>query len=104
MDSSAPKELKDMYRIVCTMYVRPESSAFRQPVDWKGLGLLDYPQIIKKPMDLGSIKQNLENNKYESKEQVAADVRLVWTNCMLYNSDGSEVSSRVFKSLVATLT
>lgn len=91
MDSNASREMKDMHRIVCMMYVRPEGAAFRQPVDWKGLGLIDYPQIIKKPMDLGTIKNNLENGKYENKDQVAADVRLVWTNCMLYNSDGSEV-------------
>ena len=97
MDLSAPREMRDMHRIVCTMFVRPESAAFRQPVDWKGLGLLDYPQIIKKPMDLGTIKNNLESNKYQNKEQVASDVRLVWTNCMLYNSDGSEVTP-IFKS------
>jgi hypothetical protein len=25
---------------------------FLQPVDWQGLGLMDYPDIIKEPMDL----------------------------------------------------
>ena len=28
---------------------------FRSPVNWKELGLLDYPTIIKQPMDLGTI-------------------------------------------------
>ena len=42
-------------------------------------------------MDLGTIKKNLEADKYESVEDVANDIRLVWTNCMLYNRDGSEV-------------
>jgi len=30
-------------------------------VDWKALGLVDYPDIIKRPMDLGTIKKKLEN-------------------------------------------
>ena len=54
------------------------------------LGLTDYPIIVKRPMDLGTIKQRLENDEYESLEQAAADMRLVWTNCMSYNQDGSE--------------
>ena len=28
---------------------------FRSPVNWKELGLLDYPTVIKQPMDLGTI-------------------------------------------------
>ena len=30
----------------------PKSYEFREPVPWKELGLSDYPEIIKKPMDL----------------------------------------------------
>lgn len=103
MDPNAPKELREMHRLVCTLYIRPEGGAFRTPVDWKTMGLLDYPQIIKHPMDLGTIKSNLEAGKYSSKEEVAADIRLVWTNCMLYNTDGSEVSKKIscFTSLLS---
>lgn len=28
---------------------------FRYPVNWKEMGLLDYPTVIKQPMDLGTI-------------------------------------------------
>ena len=28
------------------------AEAFLQPVDWRALELLDYPEIIKNPMDL----------------------------------------------------
>ena len=96
MEPSSSKEMKEMHRLVCGMIIRPESFAFRQPVDWKNLGLVDYLDIIKHPMDLGTIKANLEAGKYETPEQVAADVRLVWSNCMTYNSDGSEVWKRKF--------
>ena len=59
-------------------------------MDWKALGLYDYPQIIKKPMDLGTIKKNVTARKYATIAEAAEDVRLVWTNCMTYNADGSD--------------
>jgi hypothetical protein len=43
----------DMLKLVLGLMSRPESLAFRDPVDWKGLGLDDYPAIVKAPMDLG---------------------------------------------------
>jgi hypothetical protein len=36
-------------------YVSP-TDAFLAPVDWKGLQLMDYPLVVKHPMDLGTIK------------------------------------------------
>lgn len=54
-------------------------------------GLTDYPQIIKHPMDLGTIRTRLKKgNHYKTLYQVAEDVRLVWQNCMTYNADGSD--------------
>jgi hypothetical protein len=82
----------DMYKIVCSMISRPESMAFREPVQWKLLGLIDYLDVIKQPMDLGTIKIGIEKRKYETLADIAYDVRLVWRNCMTYNRDGSEVS------------
>eukprot|EP01033_Poteriospumella_lacustris_P011621 gene11621-8276_t len=69
---------------------RNECEPFRLPVDWQGMGLVDYPEIVKVPMDLGTVKKKIEEDKYETVEEIAADVRLVWSNCMLYNSTGSE--------------
>ncbi len=37
----------------------PNAYPFLEPVDWKELELLDYPQIIKNPMDLGTVKEQL---------------------------------------------
>lgn len=34
----------------------PQAYAFLEPVDYIGLNLLDYPDIIKNPMDLGTVK------------------------------------------------
>jgi hypothetical protein len=41
-----------------------ESQPFLEPVDWKALGIPDYPTIIKNPMDLGTISKKLKENKY----------------------------------------
>mmetsp|Transcript_3849 Transcript_3849/g.5565 ORF Transcript_3849/g.5565 Transcript_3849/m.5565 type:complete len:216 (-) Transcript_3849:256-903(-) len=54
------------------------------------LGLFDYPQIIKKPMDLGTVKKKMSSKQYKTLHDCAQDVRLVWNNCMTYNADGSE--------------
>ena len=59
-------------------------------MEWEALGLLDYPEIVKRPMDLGTIKNKLENSEYNTEHEVAQDIRLVWSNCMIYNQDGSD--------------
>lgn len=58
---------------------------FNAPVDPVALSLADYNQIIKTPMDLGTIKAKLHALAYSSREQVADDVRLVFRNAILYN-------------------
>jgi len=54
------------------------------------MGLFDYPKVIKKPMDLGTVKRNIVDRKYQSLPEAAEDVALVWKNCMTYNADGSD--------------
>ena len=56
-----------------------------------GFGLTDYPAIIKKPMDLGTLKKNLKDNKYSTIDEALADLQLIWTNCKTYNMEGSEI-------------
>lgn len=38
----------------------------------------------------GQVRTKLEEGRYEGAEDVARDVRLIWSNCILYNSPGSE--------------
>jgi E1A/CREB-binding protein len=64
---------------------------FNCPVDPVELGLPDYFDIIKKPMDLGTIQKKLENGTYHSIEEFQADVFLTFDNAMTYNEDGSVV-------------
>lgn len=67
----------------------PEAVNFLKPVDYKSLGLIDYPQIVKKPMDLSTIRKKIKQDKYSTIEEVIEDLNLIWDNCRLYNQAGS---------------
>lgn len=70
---------------------KEEAGAFLEPVDWNALGLPDYPSVIKKPMDLGTIEDKLNTGKYDGPPKFAADVRLVFKNAMTYNRPDSDI-------------
>jgi Bromodomain len=62
-----------------------------------------YREIIKNPMDFGTMRKKIRQGKYGvGSKAVAAlyhDFLLVFDNCFLYNSDESEVTeeaSRMF--------
>nr|DAD22203.1 TPA_asm: hypothetical protein HUJ06_023666 [Nelumbo nucifera] len=64
---------------------------FNVPVDVDGMGLHDYNQIIKHPMDLGTVKTKLGKNLYASPLDFASDVRLTFNNALVYNPKGHDV-------------
>lgn len=64
---------------------------FNEPVNAKALGLVDYHDIIKHPMDLGTIKTKMSQNQYQSPREFSDDVRLVFHNAMTYNPKGQDV-------------
>ncbi len=64
-------------------------SEFAQPVDHVELGLTDYLDVVKKPMDLGTLKRNLKDQRYTYYYEFVQDMDRIWTNCMLYNGPGS---------------
>ncbi|KAI4296470.1 hypothetical protein L6164_036426 [Bauhinia variegata] len=66
---------------------------FNSPVDVVGMGLHDYYDIIKQPMDLGTVKSNLAKNVYSTPADFAADVRLTFNNALVYNPQGHDVYS-----------
>lgn len=67
----------------------PRSLPFRKPVDPVALGIYPaYNQIITHPMDLGTIKTQIDNNFYTSKDDLIADIQLVWNNAKKFNPKG----------------
>lgn len=66
---------------------------FHEPVDPVKLSIPDYFDVIKHPMDFGTIKRKLGNNVYRSGEEFIADLDLVFQNCRAYNQPGTDVHS-----------
>ncbi|XP_062155801.1 transcription factor GTE6 isoform X1 [Alnus glutinosa] len=67
---------------------------FMEPVDVEGLKLHDYYEVIDKPMDFSTIKNQMEakdGTGYKNVREICADVRLVFKNAMKYNNERSDV-------------
>jgi Bromodomain len=81
LSTSGKEAMRRMMRIVDSFLARPDSGPFREPVDWRGLELYDYVEVIKSPMDLGTVKRKLERGQYANAAACTYDIRLVWKNC-----------------------
>ncbi|KAH6566954.1 hypothetical protein BASA60_009235 [Batrachochytrium salamandrivorans] len=85
----APRERSPLYIFMMKMVVElkedDNSWPFLEPV----AGVPDYYDIIKEPMDLGTLERNVEADKYNRSEQFFRDVLLIFSNCRTYNEDSS---------------
>ncbi|XP_066339479.1 transcription factor GTE12-like [Miscanthus floridulus] len=64
---------------------------FKEPVDPVLYRIPDYFDVIRNPMDLGTVKNKLTKKQYASIEEFAADVRLTFSNAMKYNPPENDV-------------
>jgi E1A/CREB-binding protein len=69
----------------------PEATPFRIPVDPNALGIPDYFEIIKTPMDMSCIKRKLDTGAYQDPWQFVNDVFLMFENAWVYNRKTSRV-------------
>ncbi|CAM8968037.1 unnamed protein product [Rhodiola kirilowii] len=97
-EAAAAKRMQELIRQISTILRQMSQHKwawpFLQPVDVEGLGLHDYYQVIDKPMDFSTIKNQIEamdGTGYKSVRDVCADIRLVFKNAMKYNDDRSDV-------------
>ncbi|CAN8069735.1 unnamed protein product [Agarophyton chilense] len=66
------------------------ASSFAEPVDLGDEGQSSYLQVIKNPMDLGTIVNRLKEGTsqlghFRTVNEVLADIELVWWNCAQFN-------------------
>jgi len=59
---------------------------FIAPVDPIALGIPTYFDVIKDPMDLGTIQTKMDHNEIESPEEFARLVRLTFENAITFNT------------------
>lgn len=85
------ESLQECAQILKFFQQRPDADAFTEPVDWEAFGLMDYPEIITHPMDLGTVQTKLEDGKYSTANDFAKDMRMIWKNAMTYNRPDSDI-------------
>ncbi|KAK9727433.1 hypothetical protein K7432_001872 [Basidiobolus ranarum] len=73
--------IKELHKKRHANYAYP----FLEPVDWEAMNLPDYPNIIKQPMDISTIKKKLESGAYHNINDFEGDIRLMLENCYTYN-------------------
>ena len=70
---------------------QPQGAWFAAPVDWRALNLPDYPDVVKRPMDFATVKNNVETGLVETPDEFKASVMLVFKNAMQYNAKKDNV-------------
>ncbi|KFO69593.1 Bromodomain testis-specific protein [Cuculus canorus] len=85
-------QLQYLQRVVMkAMWRHNFSWPFHHPVDAAALNLPDYYSIIKKPMDLSTIKKRLEHNYYTKAVECIEDFKTMFLNCYVYNKPGDDI-------------
>jgi len=69
----------------------PDVAPFMEPVDWRGLNLPSYPKIVKKPMDLGTMRAKLDRGEYPNANRFWDDFKLMIKNCFAFNPSNTPV-------------
>uniref|UniRef100_A0A803T662 RING-type E3 ubiquitin transferase n=1 Tax=Anolis carolinensis TaxID=28377 RepID=A0A803T662_ANOCA len=92
----SPTDRRTCERLLLYLYCHEMSLAFQDPVPPT---VPDYYKIIKKPMDLSTIKNRLQMHYplYTKLEDVVADFRLIFQNCAEFNEPDSEVADAGMK-------
>ena len=86
------KVAKRMMAHMTNTQKNPKAWIFLEPVNPEKLGINDYHDIIQRPMDFGTIKDKLNRHGYMSMQNFLQDVEVVFSNCLLYNGELSQVS------------
>jgi len=87
--SKMDKDLTICHTLISEMEAQEHAWPFMFPVNTKQFPT--YKKVIKTPMDINTIKTKLEKNNYKFRDEFVDDVRLIFTNCELFNEDDSPV-------------
>lgn len=69
--------------------MRPLNTFFSDPVDVNSPDLPGYAEKVVRPMDLSTVKANLEKNAYKTSNEWYRDVCLIYENAIQYHSEDS---------------
>ncbi|MFH4979228.1 hypothetical protein AB6A40_005937 [Gnathostoma spinigerum] len=88
------EQMKYCHRVITELFSKKCKSftwPFLEPVDVEGLKLHDYYDIVKQPMDLGTVRRKLEGKQYATPDEMRDDINLVCENCFKYNPPSDPV-------------
>ena len=90
----ADKDLTICSTLISEMEAHEDSGPFLFPVNTKQFST--YKKVIKTPMDIATIKKKLDlpsgnASAYKSRNEFVEDVRLIFSNCEVFNEDDSPV-------------
>ncbi|XP_075537486.1 protein polybromo isoform X7 [Dermacentor variabilis] len=91
-ESTLKKRLKVLIRTLLNYtdeVGRPLISIFMEKPSRKDYP--DYYEVITNPIDMKTIHENVKNNKYSSEDAMVSDVKLMFSNCRMYNEEGSQI-------------
>lgn len=86
-----------------------DSEPFAEPVDAVAEEVPNYYAVIKRPMDLRTLRENLGKGIYSTVESFEAAFYLIIENSILFNGLGHKVSQgglrllKAFRVLIASL-
>jgi hypothetical protein len=79
-------EARSYFKTMISEVLKMEQSlAFREPLDWRSVGLSDYPLVVKRPMDLRTHRQIVDADEFKTETEFFETLDLILTNCQLYN-------------------
>ncbi|KAI6045992.1 hypothetical protein EDC04DRAFT_3103553 [Pisolithus marmoratus] len=87
--SSTPRSAEQnfLHRLLGDLKAHPSAWAFLNPVN--GEEVVDYYDVVKRPMDLSTMEHKLNTNQYSNMKAFIDDTQLIFDNCRLYNPEGS---------------
>jgi hypothetical protein len=86
-----PQDLADCREIHAGLMAKERNNInylFLEPVDTTYFP--DYLTVIRKPMDLRTLKENLDGGTYTTKEEFYTDTQLIFDNAIKFNKEREE--------------
>ncbi|KAF8649828.1 hypothetical protein AX16_005593 [Volvariella volvacea WC 439] len=94
-DDGTTEQLKFCSRVLTDLHRKQHyaiAHPFYEPVDYVKLDLPTYPKIVKKPMDLSTMRKKLDNHEYPNAQKFCDDFKLMIRNCFAFNPAGTPVN------------
>lgn len=86
-----PVQLENCRKITQNIWDMPVSEPFHEKVDPVREQAPNYYEKIRRPMELRTVLEKLDNGQYPTVEKWREDMLLIWKNAMTYNEAGNPI-------------